>query len=39
MAIFQVRMSNGGTAGAIHTVKWRADAGIVWRCVVPSQIN
>jgi hypothetical protein len=37
--IFQVRLSVGGTAGAIHTVKWRADAGIVWRSMVPSQIN
>jgi hypothetical protein len=37
--IFQVRMSNGGTAGAIHTVKWRADAGLVWKTVVPGQIN
>ncbi|TVR80063.1 MAG: hypothetical protein EA405_11780 [Rhodospirillales bacterium] len=37
--IFQVRMSNGGSAGTIYTIKWRADAGIVWQTAVPSQIN
>jgi len=37
--IFQVRVSHGGTAGAIYTVKWRADQDIVWQSVVPSQIN
>lgn len=37
--IFQVRMSNGGSAGTIYTLKWRADAGIVWKTAVPSQIN
>jgi hypothetical protein len=37
--IFQVRVSHGGTAGPIYTAKWRADAGIVWKTVVPSQIN
>ncbi len=37
--IFQVRMSNSGAAGAIYTLKWRSDVGIVWKTVVPSQIN
>src|SRR5690606_32976974 len=37
--IFQVRMSNGGSAGTIYTIKWRSDAGIVWKTAVPSQIN
>ncbi|PKP79147.1 MAG: hypothetical protein CVT81_00190 [Alphaproteobacteria bacterium HGW-Alphaproteobacteria-3] len=37
--IFQVRLSNGGSPGAIYTVKWRADTGIVWKTVVPIQIN
>jgi hypothetical protein len=37
--IFQVRVSHSGSAGAIYTVKWREDAGIVWKMVVPSQIN
>jgi hypothetical protein len=37
--IFQVRMSNGGVAGTIYTVKWRTDLGIVWQTAVPSQIN
>ncbi|MGY6570117.1 MAG: phage tail protein [Salinarimonas sp.] len=37
--IFQVRMSHGGSAGKIYTIKWRADTGIVWRTSVPSMIN
>jgi hypothetical protein len=37
--IFQVRLSNGGSAGTIHTLKWRADAGVVWQTAVPVQIN
>jgi hypothetical protein len=37
--IFQLRVSHGGSAGAIYTVKWREDTGIVWKTVVPSQIN
>lgn len=37
--IFQVRMSNAGSAGTIYVVKWRADAGIVWKTPVPIQIN
>ncbi|MBX6376614.1 MAG: hypothetical protein IRZ13_20600, partial [Acetobacteraceae bacterium] len=37
--IFQARISNGGSAGTIYTLKWRADAGIVWKTAVPSQIN
>ncbi|MEX2479866.1 MAG: phage tail protein, partial [Gammaproteobacteria bacterium] len=38
-AIFQVRMSNGGSAGTIYTIKWRSDTGIVWQTAVPHQIN
>ena len=37
--IFQVRISNGGSPGAIYTLKWRSDTGIVWKTVVPIQIN
>lgn len=37
--IFQVQISNGGSAGAIYTVKWRSDAGIVWKTPTPIQIN
>ena len=37
--IFQVTLSDGGTAGAVYTLKWRADVGIVWQTVVPFQIN
>ncbi len=45
--IFQVRMSNAGSAGTIYTIKWRADtgsgagagSGIVWKTPVPIQIN
>ncbi|MEW5704929.1 MAG: phage tail protein [Pseudomonadota bacterium] len=37
--IFQARISNGGSAGTIYTLKWRADAGVVWKTAVPSQIN
>lgn len=37
--IFQVQLSQGGTAGAIHTVKWRAGTGIVWTTTVPQKIN
>jgi hypothetical protein len=37
--IFQVRMSNGGAAGTIYTIKWRSDDGIVWKTAVPHQIN
>jgi hypothetical protein len=37
--IFQVRVSNGGSAGTIYTLKWRADTGIVWKTPVPHQIN
>ncbi|WP_281301831.1 MULTISPECIES: phage tail protein [unclassified Iodidimonas] len=37
--IFQVRMSNGGSAGTIYTIKWRTDTGIVWKTPVPIQIN
>jgi len=37
--IFQVRMSNGGSAGTIYTLKWRSDTGLVWKTAVPSQIN
>jgi Putative phage tail protein len=37
--IFQARISNGGSAGTIYTIKWRADAGIVWKTAVPIQIN
>ncbi|WBQ12890.1 phage tail protein [Hyphomonadaceae bacterium BL14] len=37
--IFQVRMSNAGSAGTIYVIKWRADAGIVWKTAVPVEIN
>lgn len=37
--IFQLQLSQGGTAGAIHTVKWRAGIGIVWTTTVPQKIN
>jgi hypothetical protein len=37
--IFQVRMSNGGTAGNIYTLKWRAGTGIVWKTQVPVMLN
>lgn len=37
--IFQVRVSNGGSAGNIYTVKYRGDVGIVWKTVTPVQIN
>jgi hypothetical protein len=37
--IFQIRISSGGSAGTVYTVKWRADAGIVWKTAVPSLIN
>ena len=37
--IFQVRVSNGGSPGAIYTLKWLSDTGIVWKTVVPIQIN
>lgn len=37
--IFQIRISNGGSAGTIYTVKWRADLGIVWKTPTPIQIN
>lgn len=37
--IFQARISNGGSPGAIYTLKWRSDTGIVWKTVVPIQIN
>lgn len=37
--IFQIQISQGGTAGAIHTVKWRAGTGIIWTTTVPQQIN
>jgi len=37
--IFQIRISNAGSAGTVYTVKWRADAGIVWKTAVPSLIN
>ncbi|MCV0351592.1 MAG: phage tail protein [Nitratireductor sp.] len=37
--IFQARISNGGSPGAIYTLKWRSDTGIVWKTVVPTQIN
>ena len=37
--VFQVRLSNGGSAGTIHTLKWRADVGIVWQTAVPIQLN
>ncbi len=37
--IFQVTLSVGGAAGTVYTIKWRQDAGIVWRTAVPSQIN
>ena len=37
--IFQIRMSNAGAAGTIYTIKWRADAGIVWKTAVPHRIN
>ena len=37
--IFQARVSDGGSPGMIYTIKWRADAGIVWKTVVPIQIN
>lgn len=33
--IFQVQISDGGGPGQIHTVKWRADAGIVWNTPTP----
>src|SRR5690606_19897890 len=37
--IFQITMSNGGSAGTIYTIKWRADTGIVWKTAVPHKIN
>ncbi|MEI4235274.1 phage tail protein, partial [Roseovarius sp. D22-M7] len=37
--LFQARVANGSSAGAIHTLKWRSDTGIVWKTVVPHQIN
>ena len=33
-----MRLSNGGSAGTIHTLKWRA-RGIVWQTAVPIQLN
>ena len=32
-------LSNGGIAGTVYTLKWRADVGIVWQTAVPFQIN
>lgn len=37
--IFQVRISNGGSAGNTYTVKYRRDMGIVWKTVTPIRIN
>ena len=37
--IFQVRVSNGGTAGNIYTIKWRLGTGIVWKTITPILIN
>lgn len=37
--IFQITMSNGGSAGTIYAIKWRADTGIVWKTAVPHKIN
>jgi hypothetical protein len=36
--IFQVRIADGSSPGAIHTVKWR-DGAIVWNVVTPFMIN
>ncbi|HVL73100.1 MAG TPA: phage tail protein [Beijerinckiaceae bacterium] len=37
--IFQIRIASGGFAGTAYTIKWRADAGIVWKTATPIQIN
>ena len=37
--VFQVTLSNAGIAGSVYSLKWRADAGIVWKTAVPFQIN
>ncbi len=37
--IFQVRMSNGGSAGNIYAIKWRSGTGIVWKTITPITLN
>lgn len=37
--IFQCRMSNSGSGGNIYTIKWREGLDIVWKTIVPHQIN